>query len=142
MELEARPNQQPNGPLRHGNGPWITATLSPLVWMAQGASAWYLVGRACPSRWEPLSLGICRALIALVTLVALAVTVVGLVRARMALHDDHRPLAVGDIDGFSAADEQRRFVALLGLVAAVAMTFGLVLACLPSFVIHACGEAR
>jgi hypothetical protein len=108
--------------------------------MAQGACAWYIVGRACPARREPLSLGVCRAVIVVLTLAALGVTLIGLARARQTLRGD-RPVAVGN-SALAAADEQRRFVALLGLVAAVALTFGLVLACLPSFVIHACGEAR
>jgi hypothetical protein len=119
---------------------WWAAAVPPVLWMAQGAIGWFIAAHACPSSSEPMSLGTARLAIGAITLAALGISIVGLVRARQtrrSLSDDEGHPAV-----VSAAAERRRFVATVGLVVCITLTLGLLLAGLPALFVHGCGEIR
>ena len=121
---------------------WIWFVLTPICWMAQGAAAWYVTGRACPAAAPPLSFAAARWLIVLFTAAALTSSVGALTAAgRILRHPD------GAVEGERGAvrsipDERRRFAAMSGMVIGVTLTLGLLLAGLPAVVLHACAEPR
>jgi hypothetical protein len=119
---------------------WLWLASAPLCWMAQGALGWFVTGRACPAAAPPLSLGAARALVIAITIAALIGSVGALVAASRARHAAR--MTEGARPAPSATTERSRFVALAGLVVGVTLTLGLVLAALPAFVFHACGESR
>ncbi|HEY2743740.1 MAG TPA: hypothetical protein VGL86_03925 [Polyangia bacterium] len=114
--------------------------MPPLLWMAQGALGWFIAAHACPPGAEPLSLSTARVLIGVLTLIALVATTAGIVaaRSRTVLPAD----ASGEPEAATAAAQRRRFVAVFGLFVCVTLTLGLILAGLPSLMLHACGETR
>lgn len=107
---------------------WWAAAAPPLLWMAQGALGWFIAAHACPPSAEPLSVGAARTAVALITLGALVVSVVGLVAAARVWRTEKL--------------ERVHFVSMLALVVCVTLTLGLVLAGLPSLVLSHCGETR
>jgi hypothetical protein len=119
---------------------WLWLALAPLCWMAQGAIAWYLTGRACPAAAPPLSLGAARWLVIVVTVAALVGSVGALIAAGRARQQAE--VTEGARGAPSAMTERSRFVALAGLVVGITLTLGLIFAALPALVFHACGEAR
>lgn len=126
-----------------GHGPWLLAGLTALVWMAQGGVSWYLVGHACPSGERQWSLMAARVVVIIITVAALAIAVASLVRSLRTLQATD-PLPEGRHHPTLAETmaEQRRFTAMLGLLAGAALTLGLVLAGLSALVIRVCGETR
>lgn len=128
---------------RIGHGPWIVAALTALVWMAQGTASWYVVGHACPAGERQWSLGVARGLVVALTLAALAVSITGIVRALRVLRGT-RGLPPGkQFPTLSETlAEQKRFTAMLALLAGAALTLGLLFAGLPALVIRVCGETR
>lgn len=128
---------------RAGHGPWILAGLTAVIWMFQGSASWYVVGHACPSGQQQWSLAVARGIVLALTVAALAVSVLGVVRSVRTLRttpsvpegEQHPTLA-------ATMDEQKRFTAMVGLVAGAALTLGLVFAGLSAIVLHICGENR
>ena len=121
----------------------MKAALTALVWMAQGAVAWFLIGHACPSGERQWRLVVARWIVVGVTVVALAVSVRTIVRAGRTLRatqplpEDHQHPTLAE-----TMSEQKRFTAMVGMVAGAALTLGLVLAGLSALVIRVCGETR
>jgi hypothetical protein len=126
----------PDGLPRFGRH-WIPLALAPLAWMAQGATGWYLAGRACPAAAPPLAFANVRALVAVITLVSLACTVGAGVSAGRTLW-----MLAGPESPSGGRAERSRFPAMLGLLVSATLTLGLVLAGLPVAFLHVCGEAR
>lgn len=128
---------------RVGHGPWILAALTALVWMAQGTASWYVVGHACPGGERQWSLAVARGLVLALTVAALAVAVAAIVRSVRTLRATE-PLPEGKQFPTLAETmtEQKRFTAMVGLVAGAALALGLLLAGLSAAVIRICGETR
>jgi hypothetical protein len=128
---------------RIGHGPWILASLTALAWMAQGAASWYVAGHACPAGERQWSLAVARGLVLALTAVALAVAGAAIVRSVRTLRAT-APLPPGKQVPTLAETmtEQKRFTAMVGLVAGAALALGLLLAGLSAIVIRICGETR
>ncbi len=126
-----------------GHGPWILAALTALVWMAQGSVSWYVVGHACPSAERQWPLSVARGIVLALTVAALAVAVGAIVRSVRTLRST-APLPEGKQFPTLAETmaEQKRFTAMVALLAGAALTVGIVLAGLSAIVIRVCGEAR
>ncbi len=126
-----------------GHGPWILAALTALVWMAQGSVSWYVVGHACPSAERQWSLGVARGIVLAMTAGALAIAVGAIVRSVRTLRAT-APLPEGKQFPTLAETmaEQKRFTAMLALLAGAALTIGIVFAGLSAIVIRVCGEVR
>jgi len=128
---------------RVGHGPWVLAALTALVWMAQGASSWYVVGHACPSAERQWSLDVARGLVVALTVAALAISIGAMVRAvRTLLATEPIPEGRQHPTLAETLTEQKRFTAMLALLAGATLTLGLLLAGLSALVIHVCGETR
>lgn len=128
---------------RVGRGPWLLAALTALVWMAQGGASWYVVGHACPSGERQWSLAVARGVVLVLTAAALAISITGIVRSVRVLRataplptDEQFPTLAETLR------EQKRFTAMVTLVAAAALTLGLVFSGLSALVIRVCGEMR
>jgi hypothetical protein len=126
-----------------GHGPWILAALTPLVWMAQGSASWYVVGHACPGGERQWSLGAARGLVLALTVAALAIAGVAIVRSVRTLRSTAPPTEGKQFPTLAETmTEQKRFTAMVGLVAGAALTLGLLFAGLSAVVIRVCGETR
>jgi hypothetical protein len=126
-----------------GHGPWILASLTALVWMAQGSASWYVVGHACPSGERQWSLSAARGVVLALTVVALAIAITAIARAVRTLRTT-APLPEGKqfpTLGETMA-EQKRFTAMMTLLAGATLTLGIVFAGLSALVIRVCGEMR
>lgn len=128
---------------RIGHGPWILAALTAVVWMAQGSASWYVVGHACPSGEQQWSLRVARGVVLALTVAALAVSGFGIVRSVRTLRATE-PIPEGKQFPTLAETmtEQKRFTAMVTLLAGAALTLGIVFAGLSAIVIRACGEMR
>jgi hypothetical protein len=107
----------------------------PLAWAAQGLFGWYVASTVC--RTTPATAafpGLGRALIAGATVVALAVSLVAL---RAALGLRARESATHSLE-----DERREYLVHATLLVATALSFGLLLAGLPTILVRVCGETR
>jgi hypothetical protein len=126
-----------------GHGPWLLAALTALVWMAQGAASWYVVGHACPSGERQWSLGVARAVVLALTVAALAIAITAIARSVRTLRAT-APLPEGKQFPSLAETmaEQKRFTAMVALLAGAALTLGIVFAGLSALVIRVCGEMR
>ncbi|HXU60432.1 MAG TPA: hypothetical protein VN962_01935 [Polyangia bacterium] len=126
-----------------GHGPWILASLTALVWMAQGSASWYVVGHACPSGERQWSLGVARGIVLALTVVALAIAITAIARAVRTLRAT-APLPEGKQFPTLAETmaEQKRFTAMMALLAGATLTLGIVFAGLSALVIRVCGEMR
>jgi hypothetical protein len=124
-------------------GPWILAGLAVLVWMAQGAVTWFIIGHACPPGERQWPLGVARWVAFGVTIAALVVTVAAIVRS-VGLLRGTDPLPEGEQQPAptETMSEQRRFTAMLGLLVGAALSLGMVFAVLSTLVIRVCGETR
>lgn len=128
---------------RVGHGPWILAALTALVWMAQGSASWYVVGHACPSAERQWSLGVARGVVVALTVAALAISIGAIVRAvRTLLSTEPLPEGGQHPTLAETMTEQKRFTAMLALLAGAALTLGLLFAGLSALVIRVCGETR
>jgi hypothetical protein len=129
--------------MTRSHGPWRLAALTALAWMAQGAASWYVAAHACPSGERQWPLGVARVVIVALTLVALAISIWAIVRATRTLANTE-PLPEGKQvpTAADALSEQKRFTALVTLVAGAALTLGLAFAGLSALVIRVCGETR
>ena len=125
------------------HGPWRLAALTALAWMAQGAASWYVAGHACPSGERQWPLAAARVVIVVLTVVSLAISIWAIVRATRTLATTE-PLPEGQLAPTPAdtLSEQKRFTALVTLVAGAALTLGLAFAGLSALVIRVCGETR
>ncbi len=112
---------------------WLAAAVPPLAWMAQGAFGWLIGSHACPPSEEPLSFGTARILVGVSALGALILSIAGIVAAYRGWRD---------LPSRTEKEERARYVAMLGLVACVTLTLGLIFNGLPSLFLHQCGEAR
>jgi hypothetical protein len=126
-----------------GHGPWILAAATALVWMAQGSVSWYVVGHACPSGQRQWSLGVARGIVLALTAAALAIAITAIVRSVRTLRAT-APLPEGKQFPTLAETmaEQKRFTAMVALLAGAALTLGIVFAGLAAVVIRACGETH
>ena len=124
-------------------GPWALGALTSLAWMAQGAACWYVAGHACPSGQRQWTLDAARVVVVALTLAALAISIGAIVRATRTLATV-APLPEGKQFPTLAEtlSEQKRFTALVTLVAGAALTLGLAFAGLSALVIRVCGETR
>jgi len=128
---------------RAGHGPWVLAALTALVWMAQGTASWYVLGHACPPAERQWSLGVARGLVLALTVAALAISIGAIVRAvRTLLSTEPIPEGRQHPTLSETLAEQKRFTAMLALLAGAALTLGLVFAGLSALVIRVCGETR
>lgn len=121
---------------------WLWLALAPICWMAQGAAAWYVTGRACPAAAPPLSLGTARVLIVAITLAALVGSVGALTAATQGWKTVEGETTGAASVARSPVLERRRFAAMVAFVVGISLTLGLLMAGLPALVLHACGEAR
>jgi hypothetical protein len=119
---------------------WLAAAAPPVAWMAQGAIGWFLTAEACPPSLGPLSFGGARTAVAIITAVALAISIAGFVAARRQWRALTTP--AGESREATTTSERVRFVAMLGLLVCVTLTLGLCMAGLPSLVLQRCGETR
>jgi len=128
---------------RVGHGPWVLAALTALVWMAQGAASWYVVGHACPSGERQWSLGVARGIVLALTVGALAIAITAIAKSVRTLRTT-APLPEGKQFPTLAETmaEQKRFTAMVALLAGAALTLGIVFAGLSALVIRVCGEMR
>jgi hypothetical protein len=108
----------------------LAVTLPPVVWAAQGLFGWFVAAHACPGTAQPWSLTTARWLVALATLVALAVSVPGLT------------VAARRVDGGNGDPERIHYLSMVGLLVGASLTLGLLLAGLPALMLSACGEMR
>ena len=105
----------------------------PVVWAAQGLLGWWASSHGC----EPIAsmkLHTVRVVMLIVSLVALAATVAGLVDA-VALVRAAPASAPGDID-------RVRFFGTVAIVIGTTLSLGVLFATLPSFLITRCGAAQ
>jgi hypothetical protein len=118
----------------------LAAALPPLAWAAQECAGWFVAERACPAAAHSLSLSAARVAIGAISLAALAVSLIGLARARRLW----RALTTGVGEGavVTPAGERVRFVVTLALVTSATLTLGMALAGLPALFIHHCGVIR
>jgi heme/copper-type cytochrome/quinol oxidase subunit 2 len=108
----------------------LAVALPPLVWAGQGLFGWFVASHACPGTAQPWSLTTVRWLLVLATIVALAVSVPGLmvaVRKREASNGDH---------------EKVHYLSMMGLLVGATLTLGVLLAGLPALMIGTCGVMR
>jgi hypothetical protein len=111
---------------------WFAVLVPPAVWAMHGLLGWFISSHACPGTSQPWSYSAARWSVALITLVALAVTVAALVVAVRWVREPER----------SKDPERVRYLSMTGLVVGAALTLGLIYAGLPSLLIHGCGEMR
>lgn len=125
--------------LRAAVAAWWPLAAPPLVWALQGALAWRLASQACPgARGGTLSDATARAGVAVVTVVAIAITLAALLLTRARLHGAAPPAPDAD----AVADERRLAVLWAGGFVAAAFTAGLVYGVLPALLVGVCRTMR
>jgi|GEM_PF-6536359 len=115
---------------------WAAALLPPALWGAQGTIGWFMGGHGCPALEPGWSPRVIRVVLQVLTVVSAAVVAGLLLLARRRRNDAE------EVGTRSTAAEQTHFVATLAAVAGLTLLLGLVLAGLPSVVVHTCGQGR
>jgi hypothetical protein len=131
-------------PLRHafprGRLFFLVATPA-LAWSAQGLLGWYIASLACQrhhARLGSLSAGGTRALLLVLSLVALGASLAALATAWR----DRRRFAGEDSSPAATLWESIDFLATAGILMGVALSIGIFWAGLPSILVQVCGEIR
>jgi hypothetical protein len=118
---------------------WRAVAAAIILWALQEMFGWYVAAHACPTATGPLKLATARVLIEVVTLLALAAAVTGLVTAGRLW----RRVRAADSGGpVPPSPERARFMAMLGLLTCVTIALGIVMAGLPALFVRTCGEMR
>lgn len=119
---------------------WRAVVAPPAAWLAQGAIGWFIAAHACAEDTRRISPATARVWIGAITVVALAISVGGLMASR---HMWRAPAVVTESGPVPAAVTERvRFVGMVGLVICITLTLGLALAGFPMILVSGCGEAR
>jgi hypothetical protein len=111
---------------------WLSVTIPPAAWAAQGLFGWFVSSHACPGTSQPWSFGAARWAVILSAVAALAVSVGALVVSIRKVRSLHRGNDV----------ERVRYLSMVGLLVAASITLGLVYSGLSAVVISGCGEMR
>jgi hypothetical protein len=128
---EVEPNQ------RSG---WRALIAPPVAWVAQGTIGWFIAAHTCAQVTRRISPAAARMWIGAITLIAIAISVGGLLASR---HLWRMPAVATESGPVPAAVTERiRFVGMVGLVVCITVTLGLVLAGFPMLLVTGCGEAR
>jgi hypothetical protein len=113
---------------------------APVAWLAQGTIGWFIAAHTCAEETRRISPATARIWIGAITIVAIVVSVAGLMASRQLWR---APMVATESGAVPAAVTERvRFVGLVGLVICVTLTLGLVLAGFPMILVRGCGEAR
>jgi hypothetical protein len=121
-------------------GGWRAVAAPPIAWLAQGAIGWFIAAHTCAEETRRIAPAAARIWIGGITVVALAISVWGLLASRQAWR---APAVAADAGPVPAAVTERvRFVGALGLVICITLTLGLALAGFPAILVKSCGEAR
>jgi uncharacterized membrane protein len=111
---------------------WIAITVPPVVWAAQGLFGWFVASHACPGTSRPWSYTAARWAVMIATVLALAVTVAGLIVVIR-----HGRLLPRGADG-----ERVHYLSMVGLVVGCSLTLGVIFAGLSAAFLGGCGEIR
>jgi hypothetical protein len=119
---------------------WRAIVAPPVAWVAQGAIGWFIAAHTCADETRRISPATARIWIGAITIIAIGVSVAGLLASR---HLWRAPEAVTESGPVPAAVTERvRFVGVVGLVICITLTLGLALAGFPMILVRGCGEAR
>lgn len=129
-------------PIRTPRSVWLGLTLAPIAWTVQGLAGWWISSRACAgdvAAWGSLEAGGVRAILLLLSAVALGVALVGLSLAvRMSrARPTVTPLATPLSD-----PERVRFMAMAGVRVSAFFTLGIVFAGLAVGTVSVCELIR
>jgi hypothetical protein len=119
---------------------WRALVAAPVAWLAQGAIGWFIAAHTCAEATRRISPATARASIGAITVVAIAISVWGLLASRHAWHAPTLAPESGPVP--EAIVERVRFVGMLGLVVCISLTLGLALAGFPALLVRGCGEPR
>jgi hypothetical protein len=111
---------------------WLSVTIPPAVWAAQGLFGWFVSSHACPGTSQPWSISAARWAVVVSAGIALIVSVAALVVSIRKSREIDRSKDV----------ERVRYLSMVGLLVAGSITLGLIYSGLSGIVINACGEMR